>query len=71
MALQAWQEGDVPNLADTAGQAHLLFSGSSWSEPSGISESPNLHGFFLITRTMSDMLQLNQGSVCLTEFLFR
>jgi len=36
----------VPNLMDTAGQAcFLLFSGSSWSEPSRISESPNQHVF--------------------------
>ena len=63
----------MPNLMDTAGKAHfLLFSGHSWSEHGRISESPNQHIFFLITRAVSNTLQLNFlfGLVCLTEFLF-
>lgn len=62
----------MPNPMDTAGQAcFLLFSGCSWSECSRISESPNLHGFFLIIRAMSNTLQLNLlfELICLTEFV--
>lgn len=63
----------MPNLTDTAGQARFLLSSShSWSEPRRISESPNQHVFFLITRAMSNTLQLNLlfELVYLTEFLF-
>lgn len=73
MALQALQEGDMPNLMDTAGHNHfLLYSGHSWSEPSRISKSPNQHVFFLITRAISNTLQLSLlfDFVSLTEFLF-